>query len=326
LVTGATGFAGPPLCRQLKSSGARVIASARHEADGPWEQFRLMDLTSDLPGDLMEGVDTVFHLAGKAHTMGQTAGDAQEHRAVNCEGALRVLRRASEGRVTRFVYFSSVKAFGDSPYGAAKREAEKLVLDRAPAMHTAVLRPALMYGPGWKGNLDQMAESVRAGRFPPLPELGNQRSMVHVDDVARAAILVAEDPRAAGGTYVVTDGESYSTRRIYEAMCGALGRGVPSWTIPVFLLRLAARAGDLIEKLGARFPLDSERLARLTESELYDSSLIREQLGWTPTLTLERAIDEILQGAGPEALLTVRGKGEIQSEEVLEASRRPTAR
>jgi nucleoside-diphosphate-sugar epimerase len=226
--------------------------------------------------------------------MAEGPAGEQQHRLVNCEGTRKVVERARETRVSRFVFFSSVKAAGDSAYGLAKRLAEKFVLEQSPELHAVVLRPALMYGPGWKGNLERMAELIRRGRFPPLPDLGNQRSMVHVDDVARAAILVAEDPRAAGETYVVTDGESYSTRRIYEAMCRALGRKVPSWTVPIALLRVAAKAGDALKALGAPFPLDSEGLARLTDSELYDSSSIRKELGWKPVHTLETSIGEIL--------------------------------
>jgi len=70
--------------------------------------------------------------------------------------------------------------------GRAKREAERLVL-RAGAehgMHVTVLRPAPVYGAGWKGNLDRMLAVVRTGRLPPLPEVGNRRPLVHVDDLA----------------------------------------------------------------------------------------------------------------------------------------------
>jgi len=98
---------------------------------------------------------------------------------------------------------------------------------------SVVLRLSMVYGPTRKGNLPRMIEAVTKGRFPPLPETGNKRSMVHVDDVVQAAMLAAERPESVGQTYVVTDGPPYSTRQIYECICEALGRDAPKWHVPI---------------------------------------------------------------------------------------------
>lgn len=50
-------------------------------------------------------------------------------------------------------------------------------------MHVVNLRLAMVYGAGGRGNLERMARLIRCGLFPPLPETGNHRSLVHVDDV-----------------------------------------------------------------------------------------------------------------------------------------------
>jgi UDP-glucose 4-epimerase len=81
-----------------------------------------------------------------------------------------------------------------------------LAVGRESGMHTVNLRPALVYGPGMKGNLARLIAAVRRGWLPPLPETGNRRSLVHVDDVAQALLLAAAQPAAAGRTYFVTDG------------------------------------------------------------------------------------------------------------------------
>lgn len=63
-------------------------------------------------------------------------------------------------------------------------------------MHVVNLRLAMVYGRGGRGNLERMARGIRADWFQPLPETGNRRSLVHVDDVVAAMRLIAH---GAGG-------------------------------------------------------------------------------------------------------------------------------
>lgn len=312
LVTGASGFMGRVLCARLQRGGALVRALGRRRAEGPWDEF----VTYDLPGDgspsaAVAEVDTVFHLAGKAHVEPRGIDDP-EQRAVTVDGTRRLLDAAVTAGVTRFIFMSSVKAngHGDRPtgnewdrqagsaYGRAKREAEQLVVAAGArsGMHTTVLRPSLVYGPGWKGHLERMFRAVDAGWFPPPPPIANRRSMVHVSDVATAALLAAERPGANGRTYCLSDGESYSTRRVYEAMCRVLGRRVPRWHVPVVLLRAAARAGDLAAGSGRwSVPFDSDTLERLLGSAWYVADAAREELQWAPGRTFEESLPEIAE-------------------------------
>jgi nucleoside-diphosphate-sugar epimerase len=296
LVTGATGFVGRPLAKALQQRGAFVRGVARRSAPGPWDDFSEIDVRDDLPASTFEGVDTVFHLAALAHI--SDLDDDPDARSIGLLGTANVLRAAERAGVERFVFFSTVKA-GDTPvssaYAAAKLEAEKLVVDAAARRHTVVLRPSLVYGPNLKGNLARMLDAVGSGRFPPLPDVGNRRSLVHVDDVVEVAMLAAKSSTARGRVYVVTDGEDYSTRRIYDAMRAATGRPEPRWHVPVASLRLAAAAGELIKRAGIRrVPFDAGSLERLIGSAWYDGSLVREDLGWSPRHTLEESLRTIV--------------------------------
>lgn len=69
-----------------------------------------------------------------------------------------------------------------TPYGRAKRAAEDAVLEAGAkyGMHVVNLWLAMVYGHGGRGNLERMARGIRAGWFPPLPETGNRRSLVHM--------------------------------------------------------------------------------------------------------------------------------------------------
>lgn len=257
-----------------------------------------------------QGMDAVIHLASHPEAIGRDADEWHYQLSVN--GTRALLEEASSVGVGCFVYTSSVKAIGEltqtcadesvqprpvSGYGWAKLAAEKLVLEGgwAKAMQTSVLRLPIVYGSNLNSNLMRMIAAVDRGRFPPLPEVGNKRSMVHVDDVVQALLLAAENPAAAGQIYLVTDERAYSTREIYEAICRALGKPIPRWSVPVPLLRAAAAAGDLFRYVSGRtLPLNRSALEKLLGSAWYSSDKIRRELGFRPTRTLESALPEMV--------------------------------
>jgi nucleoside-diphosphate-sugar epimerase len=317
LISGATGFIGRVLCQKLSAQGVQVRAGMRQVADGPWHEAVMFDLASGtLPVDAVAGVDTVFHLAGKAHALSETKQDEREYFHINTEGTKTLLEAARDAGVRRFVFISSVKAMNEggdacqdeseachpkTPYGRSKLAAERLVLEGAYVPEPVVLRLSMVYGFSRKGNLPRMIEAVAKGRFPPLPEVGNKRSMVHVEDVAQAALLAAEKPAAVGQTYIVTDGQACSTRQMYESICEALGKPVPSWTMPTGLLKMLAKVGDGIGGVhGRRFLFDSDALDKLIGSACYSSEKIQRELGFRPAWDLRSALPEIVTSLGME--------------------------
>jgi len=196
--------------------------------------------------------------------------------------------------VQRFVFVSSVKAGGGTIvgrcmteedkgepqgiYGSTKREAELKLLEigRQSCMHVSIVRPSLVYGPGVKGNLAKMRSGIEKGWFPPLPETGNHRSMIHVDDLVRALLLVAEDDRANGEIFIATDGVPHSSRKIYEAICQQVDKTVPRWSVPKFLF-------DGVASVSSRFRYKVEKLLG---DECYSSTKL-ESLGFRAERTLK---------------------------------------
>jgi nucleoside-diphosphate-sugar epimerase len=140
-----------------------------------------------------------------------------------------------------------------------------------------------------------MIETVAKGQFPPIPEFGNQRSMVHVEDVIQAAVLAAERPEAIGQTYIVTDGQPYSTRELYEWICHTLKKPIPGWRIPKIVLYGLGKIGDTIGKLrGRRFMFDSDTLKKLTGSSWYSSQKIEQELGFRAHYHLRESLPDII--------------------------------
>jgi UDP-glucose 4-epimerase len=257
LISGATGFVGRRLFSKLLSDLHQVIPISRCPIPGidtVVHDFEVDDISSIS----LQEVDVIIHLAGFAHDRRDASEVKHLYRAINVDATVKLAKHAEESGVKRFVFVSSVKAGGGAIagqsvtendqsepvgiYGKTKREAELKLLEIVSQsdMHISIVRPALVYGPDVKGNLRLMLSWIEKGWFPPLPETGNCRSMIHVDDLVRALLLVANDDRANGEIFIATDGKAHSSREIYKAMCGLLGKSVPQWSVPKLVFDFAA--------------------------------------------------------------------------------------
>ena len=255
LVTGATGFIGKRLISLLKTTECEIRIISRY-AQNNFETY-ICDFESEsIPERALESVDTVFHLAGYAH---DTRGDSKvegAYQKINVDTTIELAKIAIDKGVKRFIFVSSVKAgsldtvrisssekkenMPEGFYGKSKRAAELKLLEmgESSGMHISIVRPALVYGPGVKGNLRKMISGIKNGWFPPLPQTNNCRSMIHVDDLIRAMLFVANDYHTNGEIYIATDGMSYTSREIYEVMCMLADKSIPKWVVPKVLFKM----------------------------------------------------------------------------------------
>lgn len=313
LVTGASGFIGRALCTDLQQRGHRVRALLREPTQGPWDETACVDLeTAAPPPSLMQDIDGVFHCAGIAHVTRPGAGHARRLWRVNVEATRELVQLASRHRVPRFVFLSSVQAAGnpgarradehwdappDDPYGQSKRAAEEAlfaVRDQSD-MACIALRPALVYGPGVKGNLQRLLRAAAHRRLPPLPDSGNRRSLTGLDALVEAAVLVMGDPRASG-VYIVADHRCYSTHQLCLALYQALNRRPPRPAPPLALFRLAAHLGDAAGAIGRRnMPWNSAAYQRLFGSACFVPARLQGELGWRRDTSFEAALPAMLR-------------------------------
>jgi len=312
LIAGGSGFIGGRLSKWLvcnETAPCRLLSRHPQESSHFWA-VGLDDYPSLLAA--CTNVGRVFHCAGYAHAFSSLSGtDSERHWRVNFEGTCNLVRAAGEAGVERFVFLSSVKAMAEpgvgcvdedfpgnpvAAYGQSKRAAEEAVLEagRQYGMHVVNLRLAMVYGSGGGGNLERMGRLVRRGWFPPLPETCNHRSLVHVDDVVAAMLLVADDDRANGRTYIITGPEAPSGRQLYDTMREVLGLPRRRWFVPEIILRGAARCGDRLQSvIKRRVPFDSEAVDRLLGSAWYSSSRIARELGWRAKISPREGLREM---------------------------------
>jgi len=255
LITGSTGFIGKRLLSLLESSGEDIrILSRKKQAN---HETIVCDFNSeDIPINSLDSVDTVYHLAGFAHDLGNTLRNKGVYNRINFEFTSQLAELAAKSKVKRFIFVSSVKAAGglyikkcidesdkfepEGIYGKTKRDAEKKLLEigKQSGMHVSIIRSSLVYGPNVKGNLGKMQTAIKNGFFPPIPDTGNRRSMVHVDDLVRSLLFVASNDFTNGEIYILTDGHEYSSRYIYEVLCKVQGKSIPKWHIPKFAFNI----------------------------------------------------------------------------------------
>ena len=292
LVTGATGFIG----KRLVAPGDRALV--RREVGFAPEVVGGLEDTEAL-ARACAGVETVFHCAGLAEASAHS--DVRGHWRVNFEGTRNLVEASGRTGVRRFVFFSSVKAMAEpgedcvdedwpgepaTAYGRSKRAAEEAVLEAGAkyGMHVVNLRLVPVYGRGGGGNLARLARGLRAGWFPRLPETGNRRSLVHVEDVVEAARLVATRPEANGRTYIVAHPEPVSTAALCAAICAIPPAPTFSWSLPAWPLRAAGRLHPRLQEIRER----------LLGSACYSPARIERELGWRARVGLEEGLREML--------------------------------
>lgn len=293
LLTGASGFVGRHLLRELLARGYRVRTAGR----GPtpvvpdMEHVAIGDLGAPIDWrPLLDGVDHVVHSAGLAHADG--AIPEERYRAINTEATLALARAAQAAGIRRFVFLSSIRAqsgpISDRPlseadppaptdaYGrsklAAEQGLEELDLD------WIALRPVLVYGPGVKAN---MAALVKLARLPaplPLGGLSARRSLLAIENLAEAVAFALSESCPARRSYIVADPEPLSVAQMLAAMRAGLGRGPGLIPVPPPLLALGAR---LAGRGGAY-----ERLA----NGLVASPAALVSAGWRPPVPTKAAL------------------------------------
>ncbi|MBX3053007.1 MAG: NAD-dependent epimerase/dehydratase family protein [Caldilineaceae bacterium] len=321
LVTGATGALGPRVVTALHNAGYRV----RTLSLAPPPPGLLPTSVETILGDItdedavraaMDGIEMVVHLAALLHIVNPSPERRPQYEHINVDGTRIIVDAARAAGIGRLVFFSTIAVYGqggsklldedaqpypNTLYAETKLAAERIVLDakRADGQPLGVvLRLGAVYGSRIKGNYQRLVRALAHGRFVPIGDGSNRRTLICDKDVARAALLAAQHPAAAGKVYNVTDGQFHTVGEINRAICAALGRKPPRFYIPTGPARLAAGLlEDAAHLLGRRSPVGRATIDKYTEDVAVDGQRIQRELGFQPAYDLyagwQDAVDEM---------------------------------
>lgn len=286
-VTGGTGFVGSRFIETAVAAGHRVQALTRRaqppRAGIDWIEGSLSD--SDSLRRLVTGGNCVVHIAGVIN-----ARDPQEFERGNVQGTLAMLAAATAAGVTRFVHVSSLAAREPklSNYGASKARSEELV--RGSGLDWAIVRPPAVYGPGDKETLElfRMAK-LRLMLLPPRGCV----SLIHVDDLARLLLALAEASEPSGVVLEPDDGRprGWTHKQLAQAIGRAVGRKNVSLSLPGAMLKLGAAVDQLVRRERAK--LSADRAAYFSHRDWVVNPDHRPAADlWRPQVETERGLAE----------------------------------
>lgn len=291
LITGASGFVGTNLIGYLHNNGYVNITRLTRK-----------DLES-ISLEVMQNVDVVIHLAGKAHDLKKTS-DPQEYYSVNAKLTKKLYDVFLQSSADKFIFMSSVKAAADTvngilteddlanpitDYGKSKLMAEKYIINQILPEYKSffILRPCMIHGPGNKGNLNLLYQFVKR-RIPyPLAAFVNERSFLSVENLCFIIKEIVEMPDVKSGIYNLADDETLSTNELVKIIANESGNKALLWVIPKRVVYLFAKIGDLM-----RLPLNTERLNKLTENYCVSNNKIKLALGKSLPLSARDGLAE----------------------------------
>jgi len=163
-----------------------------------------------------------------------------------------------------------------------------------------VLRFGAIYGAGFKGNYRRLVQSLARGRFVPIGDGCNRRTLIYDQDVAQAAVLATQHPAAAGKIFNVSDGQFHTMTEIIATICKVLGRKPPRISLPVGPVRFAAgMVEDVAHLVGFQSPIARSTIDKYVEDVAVDSTRIQKELGFQPKYDLlsgwQKAVQEMRQ-------------------------------
>lgn len=302
LVTGAGGFVGTALVRELARRGSTPIACVRRPPAARLAGVEYIEADELLGSPALDaalaGSDAVVHLVARTHS-----ADLDDPRAValyrhiNVEMTHALALRCIRAGVRRFVFMSSAKVNGeetfgrpfreDDPerpedlYGQTKLEAERLLAacTAGTGLGVTIVRPPLIYGPGVKANFRRLIGLVARGVPLPFGSVRNARSLIGLDNLCDLLAIALAHPAAVGETFLVADGAPVSTPALLRAIGSALGRPARLLPVPVGILKAAAGATGR-----------QAEFRRLTASLAVDTGKVARQLDWRPPRTFSEGL------------------------------------
>ena len=322
LVTGASGFVGSHVVRELNRRGVRAFALMRPSSSDRSLEGARFEVRHGSLGDLeslrraVAGMDAVIHVAGVI-----TAPSREVFFEHNSAGTRRLLEAVAfeAPNLRRFLYVSSLAAAGptldgslrrevDEPrvvsvYGESKRAGEEQVREFAAWIPSLIVRPPLVYGPRDRGVLTIARTAARGwmALLPSEPRVASKLySQIYGEDLARGIVEMTLSPASgwsSGEAFYLAGREVVTQEQIFETMGAAIGRRLTRVSVPAWVLRTAAHLLGAASRLtGKSFALNPDKLGELfAPAWTCSPDRAREVFGFEAKTPFEEGIRSTMQ-------------------------------
>jgi len=313
-ITGASGFIGKALCKNLSEKNFEVFGATRNSKlsinNNNFKKVLIKDIGQTKKWiNNLDKIDCIIHCAAKTHSTNEKF-DFNRYNLINAKATKILAEQAVVAGVKRLIFLSSIKVNGeisgkksdykifnenDIPrpqdiYSISKFEAEKILwkISSKTGLDVVILRLPLVYGENVKGNLLRLIKLINTGLFLPLSIDDNKRSLIGIDNLIDVITCCVEHPKKICKTFLISDGEDLSTYELSKHISLAMNRPERLFFLPKFIL-----------KLFAFFLGKSKEIDRLTESLQVDSSFVRKTLNWTPPFSTKEGIKRMIKKNDP---------------------------
>jgi dihydroflavonol-4-reductase len=318
LLTGATSFLGYHVAKRLNQQGIRPRVIELPGANlAPLADLKVERITGSLDEarateQACDGIDTLFHTAFKV-SVGGGESEVEEMRRINVDGTLRLLDIGAAKGVSRAVVTGSALAVGvnrrpqpldetadaaehafDFPYAAIRKRAEQEALARSRQGFAVVsVAPSFTFGPddpvGAPAN--KLVKAVITRKMPITLTVGF--GCLDVRDFATGAVLAAE--RGTPGRRYLLSGENVTANQLLEQLASLAGVKAPRREPPLFLLRLAVAAVEILSALRRKPPPVTRSVLEIVNRYAwYDTTRARTELGWS-SRPLRETLDDTIR-------------------------------
>lgn len=280
LITGANSYIGTSFEKYMAQWPEKYQVDTVDMIDGTWREKDF------------SGYDTVFHVAGIAHS--DTGHVSEERKAfyykINRDLTYETAEKAKADGVKQFIFMSSAIVYGDSApigkskvitkdtmpspanfYGDSKLQAENAILPlQDEGFNVVVLRPPMIYGKGCKGNYSVLSKFAR--KMPIFPLVENERSMLYIENLCEFVRLMVENEE--NGVFHPQNSEYSNTTDLVKIISGVYGKKVTVVKGFGFALKIMGHITGLVNKAFGSMSYDMQlseykenyRMYRLTES------------------------------------------------------------
>ena len=317
LITGASGFVGSALIKELQKCG-HVVRGAIRKKNASLAYKSKVDYVfiDDINAftewsNALSGIDTIIHCAALSNINKLTDRDTlSKYREVNVSGTKRLAEQAVKLDVRRIILLSTVKVYGEftveskkfskddqiapkSEYGISKYEAEE-VLKQVSAktdLEVVIVRSPIVYGAGTTGNFLRLMNLIKSRVPIPLNSIQNKRSFIGIDNLVDFLIVCNNETSAAGQTFLISDNQDLSTTEVIHKIAIQMGKKPLLFSVPIFILKAI---GYILRK--------STDIDRLISSLQIDINHTCKILKWTPPFSVEdgfkKMVDSYIEKQG----------------------------